>query len=567
MNFVRRFVSGVIAAVGILSGVPSSAANFPPVTGSGGAVASSEAAATDVGLAVLRQGGNAVDAAVATALALAVVHPEAGNLGGGGFAVVRMEEELATLDFRETAPRAARREMYLDDEGEPRPGASQLGPLAAGVPGSPAGLHELHRRFGSLPWEDVVAPAVRLADQGFAVSARTHRSLVANREKLARFPETAAVWLPDGDVPPAGETLRLPELAKTLRAYAADGPRAITEGSVAAAIERVSRRHGGVLTAADLASYRPAWREPVRFRALGWEFASMGLPSSGGIILGQSLAMLERLEWREQPRFGADRAHLLTEVLRRSFADRFLLGDPETTAAEAAELLDPDWLSQRLASIDPARATSSEDIQPRGEAVHEAAATTHLSVADADGNLVAMTTTLNGLFGCKLYVPEAGFFLNNEMDDFTTAPGRPNMFGLLQGEANTVAPGKRMLSSMSPTLAWKGREAIALGGRGGSRIPTAVLQTFLAFAVDGDDLQAAIARPRIHHQWLPDEIRAEPDALAPETRSRLTAIGHALRPTTGNAKVNAVRITPEGTYEAAADPRGPAVAGVVEPVP
>ncbi|MGH9380744.1 MAG: gamma-glutamyltransferase family protein, partial [Thermoanaerobaculia bacterium] len=434
-----------------------------------------------------------------------------------------------------------------------------------GVPGSPAGLHELHRRFGRLPWPEVVAPAIRLAQQGFLVSARTHRALADKRDDLAHFPETAAVWLADGEVPATGTTLRLPNLAATLRGYAERGPEAITRGPVAAAVEQASRRHGGVLTAADLAVYRPVWREPLRFRAFGWEFASMGLPSSGGIILGQSLAMLERLAWQERPRFGADRAHLLAEVLRRSFADRFLLGDPATTAADADDLLDRDWLARHGDSIDPAHATPSDEIGPREPARTEAAATTHLSVADAEGNLVALTTTLNGLFGCKLYVPAAGFFLNNEMDDFTTTPGRPNQFGLIQGEANSVAPGKRMLSSMTPTLTWRGREAIALGGRGGSRIPTAVLQTFLAFALDGDDLQAAVARPRIHHQWWPDEIRIEADALSPETLTRLTAMGHTVRPTTENAKVNAVRLTPSGTFEAAADPRGPAVPGVVDP--
>jgi gamma-glutamyltranspeptidase/glutathione hydrolase len=516
-----------------------------------------------------------VDAAVATALALAVVFPEAGNLGGGGFAVVRLPDgEVASLDFREVAPAAASRDMYLDARSEGVDDASLVGPLAAGVPGSPAGLHELHRRFGRLPWPRVVAPAERLAREGFTVDENLHRTLSEARELLARFPESAEVWLPEGEAPPVGATVRFPDLAATLRAYGERGPEAITAGPVAARVEEVSRRHGGILTAADLAAYRPVWREPVRFEAFGWRFATMGLPSSGAAILGQVFGVLERLGWAELPRFGADRAHLLTEAFRGAFADRFLLGDPATSEVSEAELLDPAWSARRAAGIDPDRAADSASLTaypgaPPRDPASESPETTHLSTVDAEGGAVALTSTLNGLFGSKAWVPGLGF-LNNEMDDFSTVPGEPNMFGLIQGEANAVAPGKRMLSSMSPTIAWRKAEAssgptgpsgsatevVAIGGRGGSKIPTNVAQVLLHLLVDGDHLQLALDRPRLHHQWLPDRLQAEPDALAPETRAVLERRGHTIEITEATAKVNAARVLPDGATEAAGDPRG-----------
>jgi gamma-glutamyltranspeptidase/glutathione hydrolase len=581
----------LLAAVALLAppAPPVFPASPPAPRGTGGAVASGDAYATEAGLEALAAGGNAADAAVATALALAVTFPEAGNLGGGGFAVIRLPKdgggfELATLDFRETAPAAARRTMYLDEAGEPVPGASLVGPLAAGVPGSPAGLWELHRRYGDLPWARVVEPARRLAAAGFVVGPHLNQRLAADRDRLARFPETAAVWLPsDGAPPPVGARMVLPPLAATLAAYAERGPVAIAAGPVAAAVEAASARHGGVLTAADLAAYRPEWRPPVEVSAFGWRIAGMGLPSSGGVIAGQTLGLLERRGWAGLPRFGAARAHLFAESLRRAFADRFLLGDPETTVATERELLDPGWLDLRAASIDTARATPSSAVgdlagarAAAARAGTEGTETTHLSAADGRGGLVALTTTLNDLFGCGLWVAEIGF-LNDEMDDFTTAPGRPNLYGLVQGEANEVAPGKRMLSSMSPTIAWfegsgagvggRAGEAVALGGRGGSRIPTSTLQVLLALIVDGDGLQAALDRPRLHHQWLPDRLQAEPDALAPETRAALEALGHEVTMDLAAAKVHAVRRLADGTFEAAADPRGPGAAAVLEPAP
>jgi len=536
--------------------------------GSGGAVASGDAAATAIGLEILAQGGNAIDAAVATALALAVTLPEAGNLGGGGFAVVRANDAVTTLDFRETAPAAARRDLYLDEHGEAIPDASLIGPLATGVPGSPVGLWELHQRFGHLAWPQVVLPAEHLARDGFRISTKLHASLERKRDLLQRFAETAAVWLPDGRPPEVGSLQRLPQLAATLEAYRRQGPEAITHGPLAAAIVNTSRRYGGVLTTDDLAGYRAVWRPPVLFTALGWQMAGMDLPSSGGIILGQTLHLLEQLDWSGQPRRGANRAHLLAEVWRRAFADRFRLGDPGVTEADAATLLARSWLARRAAGIDRERATRSSEITPwAGETATESTQTTHISVIDADGRIVALTTTLNGTFGCGLLVPETGFLLNNEMDDFNTVPGQPNLYGLIQGEANTVAAGRRMLSSMAPTIAWRGNEAVAVGGRGGSRIPTAVSQVLLWLIADGDPLQAAIDRPRIHHQWLPDRIVAEPGALSSETQAALEARGHHVEINKTSAKIHAARRLADGRLEAAADPRAPGTAGVVHPEP
>ncbi len=565
--------TGCFAIVLVLLGsLPLAAASRPPAQGGGGAVASDERLATEVGLEILRQGGNAADAAVATALALVVVEPEAGNLGGGGLAVIKFGDEVTYLDFRETAPAAAHRKTYLDEAGEPVPEASLVGPLAAGVPGSPSGLFELHRRYGKLKWRVVVEPARRLAADGFAVSRRLHHGLVAKKEVLTRFSETADRWFPEGEAPAPGAMLRIPELAATLADYASEGPTAITSGDRARAIEEVSKRYGGILTADDLAAYAPVWREPVRFEAFGWQVASADLPSSGGILVGSTAAIVDRLSWRDTPRFGAQRVHLIAEAWRRAFADRFLLGDPSAAKAGADELLASSWLDQRSASVDPMKASASSSVEPwehavASDGVSESSDTTHLSVVDADGNLVALTTTLNGLFGCALYVPEAGFFLNNEMDDFATVPGRPNLYGLVQGEANEVAAGKRMLSSMSPTVAWREGEAVALGGRGGSRIPTATLQVLLNFWLDDDNLQAALDRPRVHHQWLPDQIFSEDDALSPETKAELEARGHEITWVGSLAQVHAVRWSAGGQVEAAVDPRGGGGAsGVVRPL-
>ncbi len=553
-------VTVTLACLGLLAcGTPP-----PEPTGIGGAVASAAPRATAAGLGILEEGGNAVDAAVATALVLAVVHPNAGNLGGGGFAVIRMDNKVEALDFRETAPSAARAEMYLDEYGEAIPDRSLIGPLAAGVPGSPHGYFELHRRFGALLWKQVVDPAVRAARDGFIVTDRLAGALEENQDLLARFEATAAVWLPEGHAPNAGSTVRIPALAESLQAYADRGPVALTEGPIAAAVVAASERHGGILSLKDLAGYRAVWRRPIRFQAFGWEVASMPLPSSGGIILGQTCGLLENLDWAVRPRGGADRAHLLAEVWRRAYADRFLLGDPSTSQATAEDLLSSEWLDRRAATVDVERATPSNEVLPwSGPKPTESDQTTHLSVVDSKGNAVALTTTLNGSFGCGLLVPEAGFLLNNEMDDFAAQPGKPNQFALVQGEANAVGAGKRMLSSMTPTVAWRDGEIMALGAPGGSRIPTGTAQVLLNIIVDGDGLQAAVDRPRVHHQWRPDAIWTEADALTPEARQDLIRRGHSIRKRNAVGLVQIASRTADGLCQAVADPRGPGSAGVV----
>lgn len=561
---IRPCLSVLMLVVAAVSG--GGAAPTPTRVPAGGAVASAAPAATSVGLGILKAGGNATDAAVATALALAVVHPVAGNLGGGGFAVVRMGGEVAALDFRETAPAAARADMFLGPDGRPVTERSLVGPLAAGTPGSPVGLFELHRRFGRLPWRRVVTPAIHLALRGFKVNARLHAELEHGRELLSRFPETASVWLPHGRVPAEGTLIRLPRLGAALQAYAERGPQAFTTGAAAAAIERTVKKHGGVLTAADLAGYRAVWRVPVRFSLAGWEVASMPLPSSGGIILGQTAGVLERLGWASLPPDSVERDHLLVEAWRRAFADRVLLGDPATTRASEGDLLAAPWLDRRAAEVDRSRATASADVaswQPAPR--HELPQTTHLSVVDGAGDVVSLTTTLNGSFGCGVLVPRLQILLNNEMDDFAAAPGSPNLYGLVQGEANAVGRGKRMLSSMSPTVAWRGDDVIALGSPGGSRIPTATSQVLLAVVVDGQGLERAVAAPRLHHQWMPDEILAEPGALAAAGLDALRRRGHAIRSVERLGEVHAVRRTAEGVLEAVADPRGPGSAATTQP--
>ncbi|MDA8016966.1 MAG: gamma-glutamyltransferase [Thermoanaerobaculia bacterium] len=544
-------------------------------------MSSDERLATEAGLEILRSGGNATDAAVAVALALAVVGPEAGNLGGGGFAVTRYPgtaregiSNVRFLDFREVAPAAAHRDMYLGADGKPDRDKSWNGPLAAGVPGSPTGLYELHRAQGALEWPQVVAPAIRLAEDGFPISRRTHDSLVEDQARLARFPETTAVWF-DGDRPKTpGTVVKLPRLASTLRRYAELGPRALVIGEVAKSIVEISEKYGGILSLQDLESYLPTWREPVRYKAFGWQLAGADLPSSGAILMASSLWMMDRGGLPSTEPSSADRTHLMAEAWRRAFADRFLLGDPTTTGATASDLTEPAWLTDRWGSFDRQTATDSATVRLWSRVTRDAGAesadTTQISVIDKDGNAVSVTTTLNGLFGGALWVPGFGF-LNNEMDDFAAAVQEPNEYGLVQGEANVVRPGKKMLSSMSPTVAWKstdaGEEILVLGGRGGSRIPTGTMQVFVALAVDDAGLQQALDRPRVHHQWLPDAVYYEPDALSPETRAELERRGHRVDIKESIAQIQAVRMRADGSYEAAGDPRkGGGHGGVVDPI-
>lgn len=549
-----------------LRAMPIGRAEPPRVAlGVTGAVASQEANATDIGLAVLQQGGNAVDAAVAVSFALAVTWPAAGNVGGGGFMVVHMRASGSeALDYRETAPALAHAEMYLDQAGNPTQD-SLVGARAAGIPGSVAGLAAAHERFGKAPWRSLLAPAVRLAREGFVLDDVAAESLAAARSEMQRngFAASARVYSrPDGRALAAGDRLTMPALGATLESVANEGPRAFYEGPLAERMVDEVRAAGGLWGAEDLARYRPVWRAPVVFDYRGHQIVGMPPPSSGGIVLRQLLGASELLRMNEAPWRGADELHLFVEAARRAYADRNqLLGDPELVAVPTATLLDPAYLARRMADVDRTRATASSGVRPGLDpatvvptAPREAMETTHLSVVDAEGNAVACTTTLNGGFGALYVLPSSGVLLNDEMDDFAAKPGSPNTYGLVQGVANAIAPGKRMLSSMTPTIVLRDGELRAvLGSPGGPTITTTVAQVVRALLDYGRPLDEAIPAFRAHHQWLPDEVVAEstmPASVEAELRRR----GHAVRRRARFGHVNAIEIDPAtGGLRAVAD--------------
>ncbi|MBX3463782.1 MAG: gamma-glutamyltransferase [Planctomycetes bacterium] len=509
------------------------AANDLVARGAHGVVVSAEPHATQIGLDVLRQGGNAVDAAVAVALALAVTHPQAGNLGGGAFLLLRMADgRTAAIDCRERAPRRATADMYLRPDGSVDQDRIQFGASAAGVPGSPAGLLLALHKYGTRSLPQLAAPAIRLAREGFAVDQFLAADLAAHARDLGRYPSTRAVFF-RGDAPlRQGDVLVQTDLAATLERFAKDGLRGFYGGETAARITAQMERDGGHVTAADLAAYEAREREPLRGTYRGHEVIGMPPPSSGGVALLQMLALLEPHDLRGMGFGGSDAVHLLTEVMRRAYADRSKwLGDPDHAAVPLPGLLDPGYLRELGASIRLDRKSEVRPGTPPGAEPGDD--TTHFSVIDGAGNAVACTTTINSTFGSMLVVDGAGFLLNNEMDDFSAKPGVPNQFGLVGGKANAIAPGKRMLSSMTPTIVLRdGELRLVLGAPGGGRIITAVLQTLLNVVDHGMDLEYAVRAARVHHQWLPDEIVWEPLALAPDVRAALAARGHgfAARP-------------------------------------
>lgn len=511
--------------------------------------------ATQVGVQVLRDGGNAVDAAVAIGFALAVTWPEAGNVGGGGFMVVRDPAGHAfALDYRETAPARASRDMFLDAEGAVRPGLSLDTRLGVGTPGTVRGLHEAHRRLGTRPWTSLVRPAIALARDGFVVNDALARSFARRAEALGRDPEARRIFQPQGRPLIKGERLVQPELARTLEAIALQGPDGFYQGAVGAAIARDMAAHQGLLGAADLAGYRAHWREPISFSYRGYRVLSMPPPSSGGVLLGQMLGMLEQDALGAMPYHGASMIHLITEVERRAYADRnAYLGDPDFVGNPVGALLDPGYLRARRASIDPERATPEFSRHP---GLDECPQTTHFVVADQAGWAVSNTYTLNGAFGCAIVAPGTGVLYNNEMDDFAAKPGTPNLFGLVQGPRNAIAPGKRMLSSMSPTLVLdpRGRFYMAAGSPGGSTIPTTTLQVLLNVLDHGMNAFDAVSAPRFHHQGLPDEIVVEEGGFDPAVLQALEAQGHPLR-TRRLGDAHAIVVAPDGHFEGGADPR------------
>ncbi len=526
-----------------------------PVTGRYAMVVSDHPAASAVGAEVLRRGGNAIDAGVAVAFALAVVHPQAGNIGGGGFLVYRAADGRAySLDFRETAPAAATRNMYLDAAGH-LTDRSLTGGLAVGVPGSVAGLFEMHRRFGRLPWRDLVAPAIALAQSGVIVDsprAAVFRDSV-NRRRLERFPASVAAFFHDGGPPAEGDTLRQPDLARTLALIADSGADAFYRGGIADAIVAEMGRSGGIITRADLAGYQAKWRDPLESTYRGWHVIGMPPPSSGGVTVAEILNILEASG--PLPPFGSGALlHLEIEAMRRAFTDRNRwLGDPDFVRMPIARLTSKRYAAQLARGIRFDTATPSAEMPAIVEGRH----TTHFSIVDPEGNAVAITTTLNDDFGSAVTVTGAGFLLNDEMDDFASKPGAPNLYGLVQGEANAIQPGKRMLSAMAPTIVLDpGRHLVLVtGSPGGPRIITAVEQVISNIIDQRMTLAEAVSAPRIHHQALPDSVMWEAGGLAPGERRVLAAMGHAFRDrplVIGD--VNSVLVTPQG-LEGLADPR------------
>lgn len=523
-------------------------------------VASTSGLASKAGMEILKKGGNAVDAAVAIGFVLAVVHPAAGNLGGGGFMVIHLAEQERefTIDYREKAPLASHPKMFLDERGDLIEGLSTLGYLASGVPGSVAGLHLAWKEEGSLDWEELLTPAIRLAEEGFRVSYSLSESLRNSEEKLSQFAESRRIFLRDGKFYEEGETFRQPDLAMTLKLIARDGSGAFYEGPIARLIANQMEEQGGLITLDDLRGYEPRIRMPVRGSYRGVEIVSMGPPSSGGVVLIQMLNMLQGFPVKALGSGSSAELHLKAELMRRAFSDRaHFLGDPDFSPIPVEQLLAEPYAEKRAADVRPGWASPSSTVS-HGEfkLQREGRQTTHYSVVDRWGNGVATTTTINGGYGSGVTIKGAGFLMNNEMDDFAAKPGEPNMFGLIQGEPNAIEPRKRPLSSMTPTLVKKnGKLYMVLGSPGGPRIINSVFQV-ISNVVDHElDIQEAVDRLRIHHQWLPDTLYIE-ESVVNDVLNSLDQRGHDIKFLRSIGDVHAILIDPkERVFYGAADPR------------
>jgi gamma-glutamyltranspeptidase / glutathione hydrolase len=506
------------------------AASPAPVAAEHGMVVTAQHLASQVGVDVLRRGGNAVDAAVAVGYALAVVYPAAGNLGGGGFMTIRMADGRQTvIDFRETAPLAATAGMYLDGEGRLVPGASTHGHRAVAVPGTVAGLEDARATYGTRSRKDLIAPAIALAEHGFVLEPGDVDLLRLATDAFRQDPATAAIFLQQGEPYRVGERLVQRDLGRTLRRIARQGPAGFYAGPVAQAIAASSRAGHGLITRADLASYRAVERTPVECDYRGYHVVSAPPPSSGGVIICEILNIVEGYPLQQLGWGSAQGAHYQIEAMRHAYVDRnSYLGDPDFVQNPLARLLDKGYAQQIRAVIDPARAGVSRDLKP-GVPPHEGSNTTHYSIVDAQGNAVAVTYTLNDWFGAKVLAAGTGVMLNDEMDDFTAKLGVPNIYGLVQGQANAIQPGKRPLSSMSPTIVTKdGKPVMVVGTPGGSRIITATLLTMLNVIDYGMNIQEAVDAPRFHQQWLPETTNVERFAFSPDSQKLLVDMGHKL---------------------------------------
>ncbi len=527
------------------------AANAPATFAEHGMVSSNAPLASAAGAEVMKLGGNAVDAAVATGFALAVVWPEAGNIGGGGYMVIQMADgRREVVDYREVAPLAASRDMYLKPDGTTD--GSIVGWRSSGVPGSVAGLIAAQAKYGRLTRAQVMAPAIRMASEGFTIDSGLYSSITRSRSLLSRF-AARAMFMRGDSAPPIGTLFQQPALARTLQAIAADGATAFYRGWIADSIAAEEQRGGGIITRADLEKYTPRWREPLVWTYRGYTLVGMPPSSSGGVTMAETMNIMEHE--RQMPAFGSPAyVHLLGSAYQRSFIDRnSKIADPDFYPVPIAQLTSKDYARGLYQSIDRTRATSTPTVtQQMADGMH----TTHYSVVDGDGSAVATTTTLNNSWGSGVYLASVGFMMNDEMDDFAVQPGKPNMFGLVQGEANRIEPGKRMLSAMSPTVVLdaQGKVQMVAGAAGGPRIISATSQVILNVIEFGMPLADAMRAPRIHHQALPDEIRLETNGFPSATIDALRAMGHRVDFLGGIANVNAIRRVPGG-WHGVSEPR------------
>ena len=522
------------------------------------AVVSARKEASDIGISVLNKGGSAFDAMIATDLALTVCFPNAGNISGGGFLVYRTASgEVGSLDYREKAPLSAYEKMYLDENGDVIPEKSTLGGLAVGVPGTVAGLVEIHSKFGTLPWEDLVKPAIDLATNGYIVTQKQERSLKSKKDDFIKINGAKTFYAQDFK---AGDTVKNIALAETLKRISKYGAKGFYQGPAAESLIKRVREAGGIITHEDLIKYKPVWRKPLNFRYKNLNIYSMGPPSSGGICLGQILKMIEPYNINQYDHNSEKAIQLIVEAERRSYSDRSkYLGDPDFNEIPYNQLISDNYLNNRMKSFTFDLASESTDIRAGKIESKESEETTHYSILDKEGNAVAVTTTLNGSYGSKVFVEDGGYFLNNEMDDFSIKPGFANMFGLIGSEINSIKPEKRMLSSMTPTIILKdGKLYMILGTPGGSTIITSVLQTILNVHEFGMDIQSAINAPRFHHQWLPEKIEFENGVFDELSMKKLQDKGYDVKQEYNRVigRVDAILVSKSGIITTGADPRG-----------